>query len=159
MNAHSSEALSILDILSKDSIKVPFDVDDKTSAIDGLIELLGEQGHIDDVDEVKHVVWERENQRSTGIGEGIAIPHGKSDKINKLVLAIGIPTNPIEFGSIDGKPVKLLALLISPTDRIAEHIQALGRISRLMSSEEFRESACTATSAEELYEKIRAIQG
>ena len=158
MNAHSPEAVTILDILSKDSIKVPFEVDSKQAAIDGLIELLGEQGHIDDVEDMKHVVWERENQRSTGIGEGIAIPHGKSDKVNRLFLAIGIPTTPIEFGSIDGKPVKLLALLVSPADRIAEHIQALGRISRLMGNEEFRESAYEASSPAELYEQITALQ-
>ena len=157
MSASPSEALTIPDILPKDAIKVPFDVANKQEAIDGLIELLAERGHVADAEEMKQVVWDRENQRSTGIGEGLAIPHGKSTSIPRLVMAIGIPTQPIEFDSIDGKPVKFLALLLSPADKIAEHIQALGRISRLMNDERFRETAYSAASDEELYEHIKSL--
>lgn len=158
MSASSSEATTILDILSPKSITVPFDVSNKQEAIDGLIDLLAEHGHITDPSEMKHVVWERENQRSTGIGEGLAIPHGKSANLNRLVLAIGIPKEPIEFDSIDDRPVKLLALLLSPSDKIAEHIQALGRISRLMKDEDFRETAYRAENPEELYDHIKGLQ-
>ena len=158
MSASSSEATTILDILSPKSIQVPFAVSNKQDAIDGLIDLLAEHGHITDPTEMKRVVWERENQRSTGIGEGLAIPHGKSANLNRLVLAIGIPEEPIEFESIDERPVKLLALLLSPSDKIAEHIQALGRISRLMKDEDFRETAYRAESPEELYDHIKGLQ-
>lgn len=149
--------MTILDILPSDAIKVPFQVNCKQDAIDGLIELLAEHGHITDAEEMKRVVWDRENQRSTGIGEGLAIPHGKSTNVSRLVMAMGIPTAPIEFDSIDGKPVRLLALLVSPADRIAEHIQALGRISRLMNDEAFRETAYGATSDEELFDHIKSL--
>ena len=159
MNAHSPEAITIPDILSRGAIKVPFEVESKEAAIDGLIELLGDLGHVEDVEDMKQVVWERENQRSTGIGEGIAIPHGKSPRVDSLFLAIGVPSSPIEFDAIDGKPVRLLALLVSPADRIAEHIQALGRVSRLMSNESFRESAFRAGSPDELYQRIEELQG
>ena len=158
MSASSSEATTILDILSPKSIKVPFEVSNKQEAIDGLIDVLAEHGHITDPVEMKHVVWVRENQRSTGIGEGFAIPHGKSTKISRLVLAIGVPAEPIDFDSIDGQPVKLLALLLSPSDKIAEHIQALGRISRLMKDEDFRKTAFNTDSAQELYDHIKGLQ-
>lgn len=149
--------MTILDILPSDAIKVPFEVQDKQTAIDGLIELLAQYGHITDADEMKQVVWDRENQRSTGIGEGLAIPHGKSTSVSQLVMAMGIPPEPIEFDSIDGKPVKLLALLVSPADKIAEHIQALGRISRLMNDKNFRETAYAASSEAELYDHIKSL--
>jgi fructose-specific phosphotransferase system IIA component len=158
MSASSPDTTTILDILSPKSIIVPYEVDNKQEAIDGLIDVLAEHGHITDPAEMKHVVWERENQRSTGIGEGFAIPHGKSTKISRLVLAIGIPAQPIDFDSIDGEPVKLLALLLSPSDKIAEHIQALGRISRLMKDEDFRKTAFNTESAEELYDYIKGLQ-
>ena len=154
----SPDTSTILDILSPKSIIAPFEVDNKQDAIDGLVDLLAENGSITDPGEMKHVVWERENQRSTGIGEGLAIPHGKSAHLKRLVLAIGIPARPIDFDAIDHKPVRLLALLLSPADQIAEHIQALGRISRLMKDEPFREHAYAARSADELYEQIRNRQ-
>ena len=157
MSASPSEVMTIVDILPSDAIKVPLDVDSKEEAIDGLIDLLAERGHVTDAEDMKRVVWERENQRSTGIGEGIAIPHGKSNNVSKLVMAIGIPSEPIDFDSIDGKPVQMIALLVSPSDKIAEHIQALGRISRLMNVPSFREIACSATSEEELFAHIKTL--
>lgn len=158
MNAQPSEAQTVLDILSPDSILAPFEVDTKQEAIDGLIDLLADNGQLPNPDEMKRVVWERENQRSTGIGEGIAIPHGKSCDTKRLILAIGIPSNPIEFDSIDGKPVRMLALLLSPADKIAEHIKALGRVSRLMNDPEFREIAGNAESPDEVYQYIKGLQ-
>ncbi len=158
MNVHSTEAKIILDILLSEATKAPFDVTCKQEAIDGLIDLLADIGHVGNPEEMKRVVWERENQRSTGIGEGIAIPHGKSSDINRLLLAIGIPSRPIDFDSIDGKPVEFIALLVSPTDKIAEHIQALGRISRLLNDADFRATACRASSPDELYMHIKALQ-
>jgi mannitol/fructose-specific phosphotransferase system IIA component (Ntr-type) len=100
---------------------------------------------------LKRVVWEREQQRSTGIGEGLAIPHGKANCSNALVMAIGRPEQPIEFDAIDRKPVRLVILLASPPARTSEHIQALGKISRLMANPTFRETVYRAQSADELF--------
>ena len=142
--------MTILDLIHPATIKAPLESADKKSAICELIDLLAAAGKVRDAEELKRIVWEREQQRSTGIGEGLAIPHGKSNAVRELVMAIGRPAEPIEFDSIDRKPVRLLVLLASPPDKTSDHIQALGKISRLMSKVEFREAAYAAENARDL---------
>jgi PTS system fructose-specific IIC component len=142
--------MRLLDLIQLDAIRVPLAATSKHDAIDELVDLLAERKRIADPTALKRVVWEREMQRSTGIGEGLAIPHGKCPGLSSLVAAVGKPTEPLEFDAIDQKPVRLVILLASPADRIAEHIQALGRISRGMSDLKIREAAYSAASAEEL---------
>lgn len=144
--------MNITDILSPKAIKVPLAATDKRAIIDELVDLLDEAELIDDPAALKQVVWEREQQRSTGIGDGLAIPHGKSHCSKNLVMAIGRPAKPIDFNAVDGQPVELVVLLASPPDRTADHIQALGKISRLMSSAATRKTAYRAESAEALYQ-------
>ena len=93
----------------------------------------------------------REHTRSTGIGSGIAIPHGKCKGVKNLVMATGISRGGIDFQSIDSKPVYIVVLLVSPIDKTGPHIQALARISRLMLDENFRNNLQNSKSAEELY--------
>ena len=150
--------MNLLDILPREAIKVPLAATDRHEAIDELIELLAEHDHIRDPQKLKKVVWDREQQRSTGIGEGIAIPHGKSDCSDALVLAIGRPREPIDFNSVDRKPVKLIFLLASPPEKTSDHIQALGKISRIMVQAEFREKAYAAEDADTLYELIKSTE-
>ena len=152
----SPNSMSILDLITAESMVVPLAATDKQQAIDNLMDHLVTTSNLKDIEELKHLVWTRENQRSTGIGNGLAIPHGKCDSISKLVLVIGVLEEPIEFDSVDGKPVKMIALLLSPCDQIAEHIQALGKISRLMNDEGFRNSAYGCQSPEQLFELIKA---
>ena len=120
--------MRILDILSPSSIRVPLHAANKQAALDELVDLLSQNGLCPDPQAVKKAVLEREAQRSTGIGEGLAIQHGKCSAMPALVLAIGKPAQPLEFGSIDKKPVQLIILLVSPPEKKDEHIQALGRI-------------------------------
>ncbi len=143
--------MKITDILSPQAVKVPLASTGKRQAIDELVDLLGTIGLVSDTETLRRVVWERETQRSTGIGEGLAIPHGKCATTKRLVMAVGRPSAPIEFDSIDLKPVRLIVLLASPPDRTSDHIQALGRISRLMTNVTFREATYAAQSAEELF--------
>jgi fructose-specific phosphotransferase system IIA component len=152
-------AMKILDILRPDAVRVPLRATEKRGVIDELIDVLHATKRIRDPERLKSIVWEREQQRSTGIGDGLAIPHGKSDCSDELVLAIGRPSEPIEFGAVDKKPVRLVILLASPPARNAEHIQALGKISRLMVNAEFREQVYNAESAEQLYELFAQAEG
>ncbi len=154
-----TKTMKIADILAPAAVKSPLDSKEKQAVIHELIDLLADAGLIVDPQKLKAVVWERELQRSTGIGEGLAIPHGKADCSSKLVMAVGRPAAPIDFASVDRKPVQLVVLLASPPGKTADHIQALGRISRLMVNPDFREAAYRAETAEELYELFAEADG
>ena len=150
--------MNITDILSPTAVKMPLIATEKRAVIDELVDLLDDAGLITQPDTLKQVVWEREQQRSTGIGEGLAIPHGKSNCSTELVMAIGRPEKPIDFQAVDGEPVQLVVLLASPPNKTSDHIQALGKISRLMSNPKFRARAYAAETAEELYQLFENSQ-
>ncbi len=141
-------------ILKQNCIKVPLEGKDKESVITELVELLDANGMLLDKEVVLEAVFTREQTRSTGIGSGIAIPHGKCKAVKELVMALGIANDGIDFASVDGKPVIIVILLVSPSDQTGPHIQALARISKLMLDEEFRESLGKAGSSDELYELL-----
>jgi len=131
---------------------------DKRGVISELVDALSASGAVTDADVVKQIVWQRESQRSTGIGEGLALPHGKSSAVKRIAMAIGKPAQPMEYESIDKKPVRLIVLLVSPPEAVSEHIQALGRVSRLMTNPEFREKLYSAPSADALYSLFRKAE-
>lgn len=150
--------MRILDTLTPELIKVPLESTEKRAVINELVDLLAEHGRVHDVDTLRDVIWKREQQRSTGIGEGLAIPHGKSDCTDELAIAIGRPAEPLEFDAIDKKPVQLIFLLVSPPHRTSDHIQALGKISRLMSQPEFRRAIYDAQTAEQVYQLLEEAE-
>ena len=150
--------MNVLDVLKPDCIKVPLQAADKKVAIEELVDVLASAGAVTDSGALKSAVWAREQQRSTGIGEGLAIPHGKGAAVQRVAMAIGMPAAPIEYDSIDHKPVRLIVMLVSPPDKVSEHVQALGRLSRLMTDPTFRERAYAARSAAEIYELFRKAE-
>ena len=141
-------------ILQPTCIRVPLESKDKESAIQEMVAMLARAGQITDTEDAFQAVMDREQQRSTGIGSGIAIPHGKCASAKELVMAFGIAGEPIEFESIDNKPVKIIVLLVSPLDCTGPHIQALARISRLMLDETFKAKLEKAQTPEEVYDLI-----
>ncbi len=147
--------MNLIDILSPDAVKVPLTAEDKKSAIEELVDLLAEVRSIKNPDALKVAVWQREQQRTTGIGDGLAIPHGKCNSTTELHVALGRPRTPLDFDSVDKRPVHLIILLASPPDKTSEHIQALGKISRLMADPQFREAAYGADTAEALYQLFK----
>lgn len=150
-------AFDLNSILHPELVKVPLDGTTKREAIDELCDLICTSSAIDDADAFRRTVWDREGQRSTGIGEGLAIPHGKCPGVRELSIAIGLPREPIEFDSIDGQPVQMIVLLASPANRIADHIQALGRISKFMADPTTRDRAYRAPDAETLYALLTGL--
>jgi fructose-specific phosphotransferase system IIA component len=142
-------------ILKPSCVKAPLAGTDKESIIEELISLLHENKMLTDKADVLDAVLAREMTRSTGIGSGIAIPHGKCKGVNDLVMAVGITPKEIEFDSIDGKGVKIIVLLVSPLGKTGPHIQALARISRLMLDEDLREGLTKCKSAAEVYHLIK----
>lgn len=147
--------MNLLDILSPECIKAPLDAGEKRGVIDELVDLLAEQGKTTDPEALKEAVWTREQTRTTGIGHGLAIPHGKCAGLKGLAMAIGKPAEPMDFEAIDKQPVQLVVLLASPPDRTSDHIQALARISRLMTMEDFRNRIYEAAEAAEIFELLR----
>ena len=143
--------MNLLELLQENTIQAPLESTDRQGAIDELVEVLAHADCISDRKKIKQLVWERELQRTTGIGEGLAIPHGRCDTIDKMVMAMGRPATPIDFFSPDKRPVELIILLVSPTNNTSNHIQALGKISRLMIDCSFREAAYSAQDAEALF--------
>lgn len=146
--------MNLSDILDKDSVQVPLKATQKTQAITQLIDLLDKQGKLNDRDTALQAVLDRETIRSTGIGQGFAIPHGKSAAIDKLVMAVGLLEKPIDFESIDSQPVNVVVLLVSPIDQTGPHIQALASISRMMTDRNIREKINLTKSSDQLYQLI-----
>jgi PTS system nitrogen regulatory IIA component len=98
---------------------------------------------------------DRERLGSTGIGEGIGIPHGKMKSLESLHLGIGVSRQGIEFESIDGKPVHICFLLVTPENSTGLHLRLLARISRILKNEPFREKLLEAGDRDAIYEAIR----
>ena len=146
--------MRLTEILKVENIKVPLEAKTKADAIAELVNVLAASGEVTDAKKVLDSVLERESTRTTGIGNGLAIPHGKCVGAAHLVMAIGRPATPIDFQSIDGRPVNLIWLLASPPDQTGPHIHALARISRLMTIDRFRLSLVSAQSAQQLYDAI-----
>lgn len=113
------------EILKPENIRVPLEAKTKADAIGELVKLLATNGEISDPAQVLRAVLDREATRTTGIGNGLAIPHGKCPGAAHLSMAIGRPAVPIDFQAIDGRPVNLIWLLTSPPDKTGPHIHAL----------------------------------
>jgi len=146
--------MNLKEILSVENIRCPLGADEKQDAINELVDVLAQSGRIDNPDALKDAVWTREQTRTTGIGHGLAIPHGKCNGMDSLSIAIGKPGSPMDFDSMDGQPVELIVLLASPTDRTSEHIQVLAQVSRMINNAEFREKIYDAPDAQSIYDMI-----
>jgi len=146
--------MKLTSILTRECVRTPLLATDKIGAITELVDLLAEHGHLSDRDRVLEAVLAREQTASTGIGQGLAVPHGKSAGCLGLVIAIGKPATPLDFESRDGTPVEIVVLLASPPDKTGPHIQALARISRLMLMEAFRSDLALASTSDQLWEVI-----
>ena len=148
--------MRLTEILKPENIKVPLAATTKNDAIAELVDLLAANGQVTDAPKVLASVLERETTRTTGIGNGLAIPHGKCTGTVDLVMAIGKPAAPIDFQSIDGRPVSVIWMLTSPPDKTAPHIHALARISRLMTIDKFQQALRAAKTSQEVYDAIVA---
>lgn len=146
--------MRLTEILKPVNIRVPLAARTKTDAIGELVDLLHANGELTDPRKVLDAVLDREATRTTGIGNGLAIPHGKCAGTNHLVMAIGRAAEPIEFQAIDGRPVTIIWLLASPPEMTSPHIQALARISRLMTVDRFRHAMNQAQTPDEVFNLI-----
>lgn len=149
----------LTDLLTPERIKIPLESTSKEDLLRELVGVVGRGGAVDDEEDVLRAVREREAVLSTGIGHGVAIPHGKSSAVPELLMAAGRSAEPVEFDALDGQPVSLFFLLVGPETAAGPHIKALSRISRLVRKDEIRERLAAAQSAEEFYAALREAEG
>ena len=121
-----------------------------------MIDVLVRAGRITDRGAALDVILEREGKQSTGIGEGVAIPHGKSETITELTAALGISKRGIEFDSLDGEPVQIIFLLLAEKNNPGPHIEALAQVARLFQIPGSIEDLIDAGSAGEIMDIIIA---
>lgn len=140
--------MRLTETLKLANIKVPLAATAKTDAIRELIQLLAANGDVPDPQKVLEAVLDREATRTTGIGYGLAIPHGKTAGAATLTMAIGKCATPIDFQAIDGRPVSIVWLLVSPPDKSVAHIATLARITKLMMIDKFRVEMSRAQDAD-----------
>ena len=141
--------MRITELLTKETIQLNISSDSKSGVIDELVTVLDKAGKLQDVQEFKKAILNREAQSTTGIGEGIAIPHGKCDAVKKPGLAAMVIKNGVDFDSLDGEPVTLLFLIAAPNTKDNVHLDVLSKLSVLMMDEHFSDSLRNASSVEE----------
>ena len=143
--------MKILDILDKRMIVSQLTSGDKAGVLRELVRVLAQVEKEVDETRMVEILLERESLGSTGIGEGVAIPHGKSKEVKKLLASFGRSLPGVDFQSMDGKPAHLFFLLVAPENSAGIHLKALARISRLMKDQMFRKRLMEANSSEEIY--------
>ncbi len=146
----------IRDFLHDDLVVEQIKATDKTGVINEFSELLRARDKVRDSAELVRVLLDREALGTTGIGDGVAIPHGKLRGLSEMVIAFGRSSQGVDFEALDGKPVSLFFLLVTPDDDPGGHLKTLARISRLLKSPSLRENLRHAAHKEEIQRLIFA---
>lgn len=131
--------MKIMEFLNKKAIAVNLKAADKEGVIRELVDLLAKTGDVKNKEELVKALLARESLGSTGIGQGIGIPHAKSPNVKELVAAFGLSQKGVNFDSLDGEPVYIFFLLLAPEESAGPHLKALARISRMLKDKHFRE--------------------
>lgn len=146
-----TQDFSISDVITEDLIQLSLKAETKEEAIIELSELLYENGEISNVEEFTADVFEREKEGMTGLGQHVAIPHGKSDSVIKTSLVVGKTSKPIEWESLDGEPVQVIILFaVKNTDANTMHIKLLQKVAILLADEEFIENLLAAETKDDM---------
>jgi fructose-specific phosphotransferase system IIA component len=147
--------MKISDILEEKLVVTNLSGKTKDDIINAMIELVSQSPKVLDKEKVRTAIFEREKIMSTGVGNGFAIPHGKTDAVADIVAAFAVTAGPIPYQSLDEKPVRLVFLLVGKDNLVGPHIKLLSRISRLMNKEEFRNKLLDRSTPHEVLEAFR----
>ena len=144
--------MKITDILSPSSVRLKVEGKDKDAILEDLVDVLNDTGKVHDRDELLKVIMDREKLMSTGIGQGVALPHGKTNTVNESIAALATLSEPISFDSLDDKPVNIILMLVGTENNVGAHLRLLSRISRMVGSEQFRNALAQSGSVDEVME-------
>ncbi|QKQ98108.1 PTS sugar transporter subunit IIA [Candidatus Nanohaloarchaea archaeon] len=148
----SSKALQSL--ISPETIELDRDFENKTEAIEGLLQLIDQKGKINDTEKALKALKEREEEATTGVGKGIGIPHAKTEAVTEPSAAFIRAENGVNFGAADGEPARLLFMLLFPEGTEDEYLDVLSSISRSLIHEDVRNKLLEADNAEKIMEII-----
>lgn len=147
-------------ILGEHEIKVNLEAEDKMEAIEELVDMLISE-HILSLrnrDHILETVFKRESSVSTGVGGGVAIPHGTVECIDDIVGAIGISKNGIDFDSFDGEPVYIVLILLVPKSRFGKHIKTLAHVARMFNDEKIRDKIRSSKTSADVFDIIESTE-
>jgi len=142
--------MKVFELLKESFILTDFKSDDKKDIINELIDLHNEDNNVNDLEKVRTAIHDREKEMSTGIGKGFAIPHGKTNAVNDVIVSFGKTNRGIDYEALDGNPVHLVFLLVGKVDLVSKYIKLLSRISRVMNKDDFRENILNAKTKNEI---------
>lgn len=143
--------MNLYSILDENTILPEANVNNKDELLHAMVDTLGSKVDAGQLEDIRKSVFQRERIMSTGVGKNLAIPHGKVASIDTNYASFAILKEPVDFKSVDRKPVKLAFLLVGPEKNNSMHIKLLSRISRLMNSTLFRQKLEKCTTSEEVY--------
>ncbi|HWF43364.1 MAG TPA: PTS sugar transporter subunit IIA [Candidatus Kapabacteria bacterium] len=141
--------LTLTDYLKPEYIEIGLKADSKEELLDGMFALAEKSPHVLDPKKMRSSVLEREKIMSTGVGKNFAIPHGKTDAVDDIVLAFATTAEPVDYASMDNEPVRLVLLLVSKESLVGQRLKLLSRASKVMNSDAARTALLNAKSAEE----------
>ncbi len=147
--------MKITEFLDMKGIKIGLESTEKQDVLKELVDVLGDVQDLGDKKSILKALVDRESLGSTGIGQGIAIPHGKTDKVKELVAVLGISQKGVNFEALDGELVYIFFLLVAPKETAGPHLKALAQISRLLRDTYFCELLRRCKTSDELFELIR----
>ena len=146
--------MNLKKILNKNVAELELRGSSKQEIIENLLDILVKTGKVKDRAVALEALMEREAKMSTGIQQGIAIPHCKTDAVNELLACVGIKKDGVDFEALDGIPSKIFIMTLSPLTRTGPHVQFLAEISRVLTSEDMRTKLINAGSGDELISLI-----
>jgi mannitol/fructose-specific phosphotransferase system IIA component (Ntr-type) len=151
--------MHLSELLNENAVTLTLAARDKESCIKELVQLLETAHGVNTRGEILSKVLQRESMMSTGIGNGVAIPHGKTRLLDHLVAACGVSPAGIEFDSMDGEPASLFLLLVSPESLRGPHVKALANVSRLLKEESVRNALRQSQTPQEFLSVLREAEG
>ncbi|HEY3874349.1 MAG TPA: PTS sugar transporter subunit IIA [Candidatus Kapabacteria bacterium] len=143
-------ALKLTDYLRPESIGIGIEADSKEDVIEAVLKLAEKNPHVRDIKKVRASVFEREKIMSTGVGKNFAIPHGKTDAVDDIVLAFATTAQPVDYGSMDNEPVRLVLLLVSKESLVSQRLRLLSSASKVMNSDSVRSALMAAKTRDEV---------
>ena len=149
---------TLASLLAPERVRVGLVADSKVAVLDALAALAATSPAVHDGEALREAVWDRERRMSTGVGQGLAFPHARTSAATGTVAAFAALADPIDYGALDGAPVRLVLLLAGPEAERGRHVRILSRVSLVMSDEGVRQRLAAARTSDEVLREIREAE-